>query len=227
MTLKLSAVSGGYGDTMVHRNLSLDLKPGEVLAIVGRNGTGKSTLSRLISGDLPVAGGEMWLDARPIAHLPAWERAKLGIVLMPQTDMVFGSMTVDENILLAGGTDLDIAALKGRFPRIAERGRQTAGSMSGGERKILGFVRAMLMPGKVVVLDEPSEGVQPENIRHMSAAIEKRRSDGAGVLLLEQNISMVTALADRVVAFDDGGISFELAEKKQITRERLLTALVV
>lgn len=227
MTLHLREISGGYGDTIIHRNLNLDIHAGEVLAVVGRNGTGKSTLARLISGDLPLSAGDIWLGERRIALMSAWDRARVGIVTMPQENMVFSNLSVHENIALSNGWDSDVAALKARFPRLAERGRQTAGSMSGGERKILGFARAMLMRSNVVILDEPSEGVQPENIRHMCALVETRRSEGVAFLLLEQNISMVVALADRVAAIESGGIGFEITEKEQITRERLTIALVV
>ncbi len=141
--------------------------------------------------------------------------------------MVFDSLTVAENLALAdtGGTGF-LPDLLDSFPRMAERMAQTAGSLSGGERKILGFVRTMLAGGSVILLDEPSEGVQAENIERMQGWIQKRCRAGAGCLLLEQNLSLVLALASRVVALDSGGMVFDISGA-QITRKKLLTALQI
>jgi branched-chain amino acid transport system ATP-binding protein len=226
MTLHLTEISGGYGDTLVHRSLSLSVAPGEVVAVVGRNGTGKTTLARLVTGELPLAGGTIRLGERALGPLPGWARAKAGVVSMPQTGMVFDSLSVRENLALTGAAPDALAAIQRRFPRLPERAGQRAGSMSGGERKILGFARSLLMAGTALVLDEPSEGVQPENIAHMQDLILARRQQGGCILLLEQNVSMILAVADRVVALDAGGIGFTL-DKEQITRDAVLTALRV
>ena len=224
MRLQLEGVSGGYGDTLVHRGLSLELGKGQVLGVIGRNGTGKTTLARLIGGELRPAEGRIRLDGRDITALPPWERAKAGITVMPQTEMVFDALTVAENLALLGPVKL--GALGARFPRITERLRQQAGSMSGGERKILGFVRAMLSPARVLVLDEPSEGVQAENIAHMQTSIAEARARGQSCVLFEQNIAMVEALADSVIALDSAGIVYR-AHGNEIAREPMLAALRV
>ena len=222
--LHLDGISGGYGDTLVHRSLSLELGPGRVLGVIGRNGTGKTTLARLIGGELRAAEGRIRLEGRDITALPPWARAKAGITLMPQTEMVFDALTVAENLALLGPVKL--GALGERFPRITERLGQQAGSMSGGERKILGFVRAMLSPALVLVLDEPSEGVQAENIAHMQRCISEARARGQSCVLFEQNITMVEALADAVIALDSGGIVYQ-AQGEEIAREAMLAALRV
>ena len=224
MRLQLEGVSGGYGDTLVHRGLSLELGKGQVLGVIGRNGTGKTTLARLIGGELRAAEGRIRLEGRDITALPPWARAKAGITLMPQTEMVFDALTVAENLALLGPVKL--GALGERFPRITERLGQQAGSMSGGERKILGFVRAMLSPALVLVLDEPSEGVQAENIAHMQTCIAEARARGQSCVLFEQNITMVEALADAVIALDSGGIVYQ-AQGDEIAREAMLAALRV
>ena len=145
---------------------------------------------------------------------------------MPQTGMVFDTLSVHENLILTGAGADRIAALTRHFPRLAERMAQRAGSMSGGERKILGFARAVLGQGRVLVLDEPSEGVQPENIHRMQALIDEARQAGCAILLMEQNVSMVCAVADRVLAIDVGGPVFAL-EKPQITRAAVMAALEI
>lgn len=224
MMLSLRDISVGYGDTLVLRGISLELAPGQVLGVIGRNGTGKTTLARLIGGDLRPAAGQIALEGRDIAAMPPWERAKAGIAVMPQTDMVFDALTVAENLALMGRVDLGEAGK--RFPRITERLNQLAGSMSGGERKILGFVRAMLAPARLVVLDEPSEGVQAENIAHMQALVAAARARGVAVVLMEQNIGMVEALADAVIGLDSGGIAYH-ATGDQIDRAGMLDAISI
>lgn len=222
MTLALESLSGGYGDTLVHRDLSLSVAPGTVLGVIGRNGTGKSTLARLIGGELRSSSGRILDTGTDITRMPPWGRYRRGITVMPQTDPVFDALTVRDNLGLDGPAD--VARLVARFPRIAERMDQIAGSMSGGERKILGFVRALAAPSKIVVLDEPSEGVQPENIAHMQAVIAEARDRGVAFILLEQNITMVEALADEVVALEGGKIIYR-AVKGDIDREKMLDAI--
>lgn len=224
MILQVKDLSGGYGDTLVHRGLSLDLAPGQVLGVIGRNGTGKTTLARLIGGELMPAGGRITFEGRDITRLPPWERAKAGIAVMPQTDMVFDALSVAENLALLGPVQL--GPLGARFPRIAGRLGQQAGSMSGGERKILGFVRTMLSPAKLMVLDEPSEGVQAENITHMQTTIAEARARGIACILLEQNITMIEALADTVIGLDSAGITYR-ASGAQISRADMLKAISI
>lgn len=226
MTLHLDAISGGYGDTLVHRGLTLTLPAGQVTAFVGRNGTGKTTLARLIAGDLPLAAGAVLLDGHEVGRLPAHVRARQGIVTMPQTGMVFDTLSVRENLQLTRCDPHEIARMAQAFPRLGERMTQRAGSMSGGERKILGFARAMLGKGRVLVLDEPSEGVQPENIQKMQALIMTQKQAGAAILLLEHNVSMIEAVADRVRAIDASGFTFAL-ERPHITRAKVVEALEI
>lgn len=224
MSLEVDRISGGYGDTLIHRDLSLSVAAGEVVAVVGRNGTGKTTLARLITGALPLSGGTISLRGRALGRLPAWDRARAGLASMPQTGMVFDTLDVRENLALTGADVAAIAEVTRCFPGLAGRMAQTAGTMSGGERKILGLARAVLAGGAALILDEPSEGVQPENIGRMQDLIAGRKRAGAAIVLLEQNVSMILALADRVVALDTGGITFALAAH-EIRREAILSAL--
>ncbi len=223
--LEVADLCGGYDDTLVHRGISFTLGKGEVLGVLGRNGTGKTTLARMIAGLLPLTGGSIRLEGVELADLPPWERRKRGIGYLPQSDLAFDTLTVAENLALIEHAP-DTSAMRRRFPRIWERLHQEAGSMSGGERKILGFVRALLEQTGIVVLDEPSEGVQQENILHMDDVILEECAKGRSFILIEQNVAMLERIAGQVIGFDNNGISYR-AQGDEISRENMLQILHV
>ena len=227
MTLKLIEISGGYGQRLVHENISIDAASGEVIAIIGRNGTGKTTLAKLIAGELPLESGQIRLDGEEISLMRQWQRAKNGIAYMPQTEMVFDKLTVAENLALNSNGDIETyeLALKA-FPVFSRRMNQVAGSMSGGERKLLGFIRTIILGGKVLLLDEPSEGVQQENIDLMKQLITRSCSKGVTCILCEQNLSFVLDVADRIAAIDSSGLLF-YRPVKELTRKDLVGVLSV
>lgn len=203
--LEIDNLTGGYRDTNVLFNVSARIEAGGVLGVFGRNGVGKTTLARLVQGSLFPEQGKIHLEGRSIDALPAYARRGLGIGYMPQTSMVFDDLTVKENLNLGNNKDEPDKYLK-RFPRLAERLDQPAGTMSGGERKILAFVRTMIEDTKVIVLDEPSEGVQPENIERMADCLRERVNAGAGALLCEQNLSFLTSVSSWYVGLDVGKV---------------------
>ena len=227
MTLKLIEISGGYGQRLVHENISIDAASGEVIAIIGRNGTGKTTLAKLIAGELPLESGQIRLDGEEISLMRQWQRAKNGIAYMPQTEMVFDKLTVAENLALNSNGDIETyeLALKA-FPVFSHRMNQVAGSMSGGERKLLGFIRTIIFGGKILLLDEPSEGVQQENIDLMKQLIIRSCSKGVTCILCEQNLSFVLDVADRIAAIDSSGLLF-YRPVKEVTRKDLVGVLSV
>lgn len=206
--LEIDGLTGGYRDTNVLFDLSARVETGCVMGVFGRNGVGKTTLCRLIQGSLSVAKGEIRFDGRSIGTLPAHLRHKLGIGYMPQTAMVFDDLTVRENLNLARNRETPERYFA-RFPRLAERLDQPAGTMSGGERKILAFVRTMIEDTEFLILDEPSEGVQPENIGHMVECLKERAADGAAILLCEQNLNFLYQVSDQYLGLDIGRVVFD------------------
>ena len=227
MTLKLIEISGGYGQRLVHENISIDAASGEVIAIIGRNGTGKTTLAKLIAGELPLESGQIRLDGEEISLMRQWQRAKNGIAYMPQTEMVFDKLTVAENLALNSNGDIETYELALKvFPVFPRRMNQVAGSMSGGERKLLGFIRTIIFGGKVLLFDEPSEGVQQENIDLMKQLIIRSCSKGVTCILCEQNLSFVLDVADRIAAIDSSGLLFD-RPVKELTRKDLVGVLSV
>lgn len=223
--LKFENLSGGYGDTQILFDVSGEVRTGEILGVFGRNGVGKTTLSRLLSGSLLATTGSVTLNEKQVTTGDTYMRRLAGLSYMPQTSMVFDNLTVQENLSLAKSTRCPNALLD-HFPRLRERQNQIAGSMSGGERKILAFVRTMLEETNVIILDEPSEGVQPENIQRMETCIANRRDEGHAIILVEQNLNMLMKLGDQFLGLESGRSVF-LKNKGDTHRNELLDVLMV
>lgn len=218
-------MSGGYGDVNILNQVSGRVKPGDVLGIFGRNGVGKTTLARMLTGSLPVTAGSILMNGVDITPSEAFARRRMGLGYMSQTSMVFDNLSVRENLSLAKN-HAGINELSTIFPILGSREDQLAGSMSGGERKILAFARVMLEDTQVIVLDEPSEGVQPENIAHMEKCITSRCEKGHSVILIEQNLNMLLNLSDGYLGLDSGNLVYS-GTKDETTREQLLEVMLV
>jgi len=207
------AVSGGYGDIGVVHGVSLKVAPGEVVCIAGRNGVGKSTLLKLLAGFLDLSGGRIRLHGDRVDARKPHERNRLGIAYAPQENVAFPTLSVRDNLTLHfADRSLDrYGPLFEMFPRIAERLDQKAGTLSGGERKILSFCRAVGEKRDVTILDEPTEGVQPENIALMAEAVRRRAVGGAGFIIVEQNLTMIERAGNQVLLMEHGECIFETA----------------
>ena len=209
--LSIDALSGGHGDITVIHRFSAAVAPGELAFVTGRNGVGKSTLVKLVAGHLPARAGRLTFRGEDLTAAPGHRRRRLGLGYAPQEGIVFDELTVAENLTLQyASRSLDrYEALFARFAFLAERLAQRAGTLSGGEKKILSFCRALAEDTALVILDEPSEGVQAENIARMAAAIREAAAGGRAFLVVEQNLNLVEEVADRVYLLDRGACVYD------------------
>lgn len=201
----------GYGGTTILRGIAGAVAAGEVLFVLGRNGVGKSTLMKALMGFLPCREGAVRLDGREIGGLAPPERRRAGITYCPQERAVFDELTVADNLFLTAppGAAARLAPLAERFPILARRREQRAGTLSGGEKKILSFVRGAIEDHSLVLLDEPTEGVQAENIERMEAVVREQCAAGTAFVVVEQNLAMAERLADRWLVMDKGQVVAE------------------
>ncbi|WP_299726554.1 ABC transporter ATP-binding protein [uncultured Tateyamaria sp.] len=219
MTLKLDGISTGYGQVQVLYDLSFEARPGEVLCLLGRNGAGKTTTLKAIMGLLPLQSGTISLDGQTISTLPAHEVPRQGIAYVPQGRRLFKELTVAENIDVGLMTRGKSAATRERiltmFPRLRERLTQQAETLSGGEQQMLATARALCLDPSVLLLDEPTEGLQPSMIALITDTVRTMRDEGKAVILVEQRIEAVLSLADRV-AFIENGHGREVVETQTL-----------
>ena len=226
--LAFENVVGGYGDVAVVRGISGAVAPGEVLAVVGRNGVGKSTLMKMLFGQLPCREGTVRFEGRAVERLEAAVRRGLGMSYCPQERPVFDDLSVRDNLVLMR-RDRGVAAfapLFERFPILGRRLGQHAGTLSGGEKKILSFVRGLAEAQPLVLLDEPSEGVQWENIVHMAELIAAAKAAGTSFVVVEQNLAFAELIADRYLVVEQGRTVLE-GPRAGIERSELLRHLHV
>jgi branched-chain amino acid transport system ATP-binding protein len=215
MTLSVASLDAGYGPVRVLRGLSLALGPGEVLCLMGRNGAGKSTALKAIMGLVRATAGEIVLDGVRLDTLPAHEVPRHGIAWVPQGRRLFAELTVAENLEIGlmtrgGGRAVRERALE-LFPRLRERLAQVSGTLSGGEQQQLAIARALCTEPKVLLLDEPTEGLQPSMIALIRETIAALRAAGVATLLVEQRTDTALAVADRIAFVSGGTVAATLA----------------
>ena len=226
--LGFDGIVGGYGSVVVVRGVSGAVAAGEVLCVIGRNGVGKSTLLKMLFGQLPCREGVVRFEGRAVERIEASQRRALGISYCPQERPVFDDLSVRDNLtLMRADRRLDaFEPLFARFPILKHRLAQHAGTLSGGEKKILSFVRGLSEDAPLLLLDEPSEGVQWENILHMVDLLQAARSHGASFVVVEQNLAFAERIADRYLVVEQGRTALE-GRRDEIDRTRLLSHLHV
>ena len=195
----------GYGQGTVLDGLSLTLAPGEALALIGRNGAGKTTLLKTIMGLVRPRSGAIHFGGTRIDHRAPFEVSRRGIAYVPQGREIFVDLTVEENLLLGNLDASDAAEAFAIFPALEGRRKDAAGGLSGGQQQQLAIGRALMAHPQVILLDEPSEGIQPSIVLEITAILRRIAGErGMGLILVEQNIDMVLALCDRAVFIERG-----------------------
>lgn len=197
-----------YGDSYILQGVSFDLNPGQVVALLGRNGVGKTTLARSIMGLTPARRGRILFKQIDITHLPAYRIARLGIGLVPQGRQIFRSLSVKEHldVMARGHGRWSLDAIMELFPNLRARLRSLAGKLSGGEQQMLAAARALVSNPALLVMDEPTEGLAPLMIRELGRTIETLKQTGASILLIEQRLAFALRYADTVFIMSKGRI---------------------
>jgi branched-chain amino acid transport system ATP-binding protein len=211
--LRIRDLSAGYGLVQVLQSISLDVRPAEFLALVGGNGAGKTTLLRVLSGLLPVQSGSIEWAGQPIGGLTPDAIFRLGIVQVPEGRQLFPRMSVQDNLLMGAyrrddkaEVRADLEKVYGLFPRMAERRRQLAGSMSGGEQQMCAMARALMARPRLLLVDEMSLGLAPIIVDQLMENLTAIRDQGVTILLVEQDIHLALAAADRAYVLETGRI---------------------
>ena len=195
-----------YGDSHVLQGVTLNVERGTVTAVLGRNGVGKTTLCRSITGLTPARTGRVTLNGEQIAHLPPHRVHRMGLGLVPQGRRIFSSLTVYENLAIALAPGVDIQQILSVFPRLFERQRNRGNELSGGEQQMLAIARALAAKPSVLIMDEPTEGLAPMMIAEVARVIRQLRSEGTTVVLAEQNAAFAVKVADYAHVMSKGTV---------------------
>lgn len=229
--LKVKDISVYYDKIMALHNVSLEINEGEVVAVIGRNGAGKTTLLRTIVGLANPKSGEIKFLGEDILSKPPWERARMGIGYVPEGRRLFPYLTVYENLLMGAYTIKDKKIIEENlervfrlFPRLKERQRQLAKTLSGGEGEMLAIGRGLMSNAKLLLMDEPSFGLAPIIIEDVYNTIKKLKDEGITILLVEQNAKKALEVADRCYVLDSGEIVYS-ADAKEAVKDPLIKKL--
>jgi len=209
--LELTDVHAVYGRSHVLHGVSLRAGEGEVVSLLGRNGAGKSTTLKAIVGVVEVTAGEIRFEGRSLRGVPTHRVARLGIGLVPEDRRIFADLSVLENLMVGARADggVTVDRVFGLFPRLAGLARQRGGSLSGGEQQMLTIARTLMTAPRLLLLDEPSEGLAPVVVAALADTVAALRRQGLSILMAEQNVKFARRLADRAYIIEKGQIRFE------------------
>lgn len=216
IALATKALVAGYErDLPIVRGVDLSVRAGELVVILGPNGAGKSTYVKAIAGLMPVFSGAVSLGGADITTVPVHEKVRHGLAFVPQTENIFASLSIDDNLRLAAdilpkaGQAGRIAALYATFPDLARDARRRAGALSGGQRQMLAVARALIVEPRILILDEPSAGLSPKIVSEVFARLRAINGTGVTIVLVEQNVKAALAIADRAVILVEGRLAHE------------------
>ncbi len=213
--LNITELESGYGDLQILRKISLTVEKGEIVALLGPNGAGKTTTLKTIMGILPDISGEIVFDGKNINDFSTHNISKMGLSYIPEDRRLFPGMTVIDNLLMGGysltkeETKDNLAKVFDLFPRLEERKKQYAGTMSGGERQMLAIGRGLMLDPKMIIVDEPSLGLAPNLVEDTFAVFSDLQKEGVTILVVEQNVNLTLEHSDRAYILEQGEINME------------------
>ena len=227
--LEAKGINSFYGDSHILFDVSMTIGRNEVVALLGRNGAGKTTTLRALSGVVSTSSGSIRLNGAAIEGLQPYEIARLGLQLVPEERCIFSSLTVRQNLELAAMSAvaaLSIQDVFNIFPRLKERQHHKGGNLSGGEQQMLAIARAIIRDAQIILLDEPFEGLAPVIVRDLVAVCKNLVDEGRTVVIVEQNLALAMAMADRCYVLNNGhvvfeGSSAELRDARDVVRRYL------
>ena len=228
--LKVTGLKVAYGGIQAVKGIDFEVRDGELVSLIGANGAGKTTTLKAITGTQPVAAGDIEYLGRSIRGQGAWDLVKQGLVMVPEGRGTFTRMTITENLQMGafvrrdGEVDADIDKVFSIFPRLKERARQLAGTMSGGEQQMLAMGRALMARPKVLLMDEPSMGLSPIMVDKIFEVVADIHAQGTTILLVEQNASRALQLADRGYVMDSGEVTMTGDAKALLADPRVRAA---
>ena len=229
--LNVKDVRAGYGTIQIVNGITMEVGDKKIVAIVGANGVGKSTLIKAIMGQIPLMSGSVTFDGKDISNMPTHQISDIGITLVPEGRQLFTKMTVEENLVLGGCTPKtrphrakNKEMVYELFPRLKERAKQQAGTLSGGEQQMVATARALMSNPKLLIMDEPSWGLAPILVAEMFETIQRVRDTGTSVLLIEQNVSKTLQVSDWGYVIERGLISMEGVGTDLLARDDLKKA---
>ncbi|HCT42000.1 MAG TPA: ABC transporter ATP-binding protein [Moraxellaceae bacterium] len=229
--LSISNLSVAYGGIKAVKGISLTVEDGELVTLIGANGAGKTTTLNTLGGLLTPASGSMQYAGHDLVKLPAHDRVRLGLALVPEGRGVFARLTVAENLLMGAyhrhdraGIAADLQKSYGLFPRLKEREHQLAGTLSGGEQQMLAIGRALMSRPRLLLLDEPSMGLAPLMVEKIFGIIRTINADGVAILLIEQNARLALAAANRAYVMESGAITLSGPAAELAADERVKAA---